>query len=142
MAGTQFPWCLCLHAGSDPLEECKHETLKYEKTRLAALMLLPILLVTSFVIACGETVTELIQVVVEKEVQKGETVETIEKVIVQKEGETVVQTVVVEKEVPVEVVQTVVVEKEIIVEKTGETVVQTVVVEKEGRSAGRPDCDR
>ena len=58
-----------------------------KKPRLAALMLLPILLVTSFVIACGETVTETViqTVVVEKEV------------IVQKEGETVVQTVVVEK---------------------------------------------
>ena len=111
-----------------------------EKPRLAALMMLPILLVTSFVIACGETVTETViqTVVVEKEViveREGETVvQTVvveKEVIVQKEGETVVQTVVVEKEVPVEVVQTVVVEREVIVEKTGETVVQTVVVEKQ-----------
>ena len=91
------------------------------RKRRAALILLPVLILASWAIACGETTTETViqTVVVEKEV------------IVEREGETVVQTVVVEKEVQVEVVQTVVVEKEVIVQKEGETVVQTVVVEKE-----------
>ncbi|MYA60784.1 MAG: ABC transporter substrate-binding protein [Chloroflexi bacterium] len=110
------------------------------KRRLAALALVPALLIVSFVAACGETVTETViqTVVVEKEVvveREGETVvQTVvveKEVVIEKEGETVVQTVVVEKEVPVEVLQTVVVEKEVVVEKAGETVVQTVVVEKE-----------
>ena len=91
------------------------------RKRRAALILLPVLILASWAVACGETTTETViqTVVVEKEV------------IVEREGETVVQTVVVEKEVQVEVVQTVVVEKEVIVQKEGETVVQTVVVEKE-----------
>ena len=91
------------------------------RTRSVALILLPVLILASLAIACGETTTETViqTVVVEKEV------------IVEREGETVVQTVVVEKEVQVEVVQTVVVEKEVVVQKEGETVVQTVVVEKE-----------
>lgn len=87
---------------------------KLHRPRMLLLFMLPALLASAWLVACGETVVET--VVVEREVVR------------EVPGETVIQTVVVTEREEVPVVQTVVVEKEVVREVTGETVVQTVVV--------------